>query len=74
MDQQLIFGILVGILVLVSAFQAFQLAELSGRVQAMGAYGIQSYSAPSGQQSQSSGQQVQLPAGITNAPDMVGGC
>jgi len=45
---------------------------LSGRVQGMNSYGAQSYSVPSGQQSQVSGQQ--LPAGLLSAPDMVGGC
>ena len=75
MEQELILGVLIGILVLVSAFQAFQLAELNGRVQAMGAAGLLSTSlAPAGgSQSQASGQ-VQLPSGLANAPEMVGGC
>ncbi|HIH19903.1 TPA: hypothetical protein HA244_01405 [Candidatus Micrarchaeota archaeon] len=75
MEQELILGVLIGILVLVSAFQAFQLAELNGRVQAMGAAGLLSTSlAPaSGGQAQAAGQ-VQLPSGLANAPEMVGGC
>ena len=75
MEQQTILAALVGILVLVSAFQALQLAELSGRVSVMGSGIMQNY-APSGAQQPSGNgaQQVQLPSGISNAPDMVGGC
>ena len=76
MEQELVLGVLIGILVLVSAFQAFQLAELNGMVQAMGSVGLLSTSlAPAGgSQPQAAGQQVQLPSGLANAPEMVGGC
>ncbi|HLC37835.1 MAG TPA: hypothetical protein VJI71_00085 [Candidatus Norongarragalinales archaeon] len=76
-DQQTVLLALIAVLVLVSAFQAFQLAELGGKVQVMGSGMMQGYYPPaqSGVQSQQSGgQQVQLPSGLANAPDMVGGC
>ncbi len=76
MNQQLVFGVLVGILVVVSAFQAVQLSQLNAQVQSGAAgnsFAPASQSGASAQQS-SAGGNAQLPAGITNAPDMVGGC
>ncbi|MBS3070156.1 hypothetical protein J4220_01475 [Candidatus Micrarchaeota archaeon] len=76
MNQQLVFGILIGLLVVVSAFQAVQLSQLNVQVQsgvARNSFAPASQSGASAQQP-SSGGSAQLPAGITNAPDMVGGC
>ena len=78
-DQQTVLLALVAVLVLVSAFQAFQLAGLSGRVQAMAMMGGSYASSQSGGQAPQAAsggqqQQVQLPSGLANAPDMVGGC
>ncbi|HLD63138.1 MAG TPA: hypothetical protein VI875_04705 [Candidatus Norongarragalinales archaeon] len=73
MNQQLVFGILIGLLVVVSAFQAVQLSQLNAQVS--GAAKNSFAPAPqSGASAQQSSESVQLPAGITNAPDMVGGC
>lgn len=79
MNQQLVFGVLIGVLVIVSAFQALQLSQLNARLQSGAGSGVTSVAyAPAQQEQQSSGQQaqeqVQLPSGIANAPNMVGGC
>ncbi|MEM4254757.1 MAG: hypothetical protein QXR53_00310 [Candidatus Norongarragalinales archaeon] len=72
MNQQLVFGVLIGVLVVVSAFQAVQLSQLNAQVQS----GIakNSFEPRSGGSAQQSGGDVQLPAGLANAPNMVGGC
>lgn len=78
-NQQLVFGVLVGVLVVVSAFQALQLSDLNVKTRAMGLALSQISLAPASsnvqqQSSQQAGAGVQLPAGLSNAPNMVGGC
>ena len=74
MEKNTIVGIVLGILVLVSVVQAFQMTSLrsqlsGGNVQSAAAGTPVSGPAPSG-----GAKAAQVPASLQNLPDMVGGC
>lgn len=68
MEQKTIVTIVLGVLVLIAAVQAYQFSELKTKL-AGGAVGVSTTSAPS-----SSGSGAQLPSNLQNLPQMVGGC
>jgi len=70
MKQQMILAVLLGILVLVSAVQAYQLNTLKSDIQESGLnVKVTGASTSSGPR-----QTGQLPSNIQNLPQMVGGC
>ena len=78
MKSEMLLSVLLGILIVVSAIQAYQLVNLkesisSGTV-AVSSSSAQYSSASPTQQSASAGNQQSVPSGLQNAPNMVGGC
>ena len=74
MEKNTLVGIVLGILVVISVVQAFQMTSL--RNQVAGGGGVQTASAGTPVRSgpAASGGQPQLPSSLKNLPDMVGGC
>ncbi len=70
MNKNLILAIVLGILVIVSVVQAFQLSSLKAKV---GGAGVSTVSAPASVSAPSSGG-ASVPSSLQNLPQMVGGC
>lgn len=71
MEKEMLLTILLGLLVLVSAVQAYQIMGLKDS----GVTGAATGATPNAAQgSQPAGSGASLPSGLQNAPDMVGGC
>lgn len=71
MKQTTIVAIVLGLLIVISTVQAFQLSSLKTKVaEDQVSLGSSSSSSSSG----SSGRSVALPASVTELPQMVGGC
>jgi len=74
MEQKTIFAIVLGVLVLISAVQAFQMTSLKSKV-ADGGVSVQKGGAGSAPApAANSGRTQALPDNIKNLPTMVGGC
>lgn len=67
MEQKTIVTIILGVLVLIAAVQAYQFSELKTKL-AGGSVPVATVSAPS------SGNAPQVPSNLQNLPQMVGGC
>ena len=75
MEKNTIVGIVLGILVLVSVVQAFQMTSLRSQISGGSAVQTASASQPVASGSPSSGAKTaQVPSSLQNLPDMVGGC
>lgn len=72
MDKNTWIGIVLGILVLISVVQAFQMSSLRSQVSSGGVSTAQA-SLPV-QQAGGGGGSPNLPPSLQNLPDMVGGC
>jgi len=68
MEQRTIVAIVLGVLVLIAAVQAYQFSELKSKIVSGGAQ-VSAQSAPA-----SGGSAPQLPSNLQNLPQMVGGC
>lgn len=73
MDRNTLVGIVLGILVVISVVQAFQMTSLRSQLSSGG---VQTAKASNPVQSGggASGGSPQLPSSLQNLPDMVGGC
>lgn len=71
MNKNVVIAIVLGVLVVIAGWQAYQLSGLKSRILANGPVsGAGVGSAPS----TSSGSSPQLPSNLQNLPSMVGGC
>lgn len=67
MEQKTIVAIVLGVLVLIAAVQAYQFSELKSKLSG-GSTQVVAAASPSG------GSAPQLPSNLQNLPQMVGGC
>ncbi len=73
MEQKKVVAIILGILVIISVIQAFQLSSLKSKMTE-GKLSVKSPSASASTSSGSGSKPAALPASVKNLPQMVGGC